>query len=81
MIGETLCKSTYNEYRLTALIARDHMMASWPLVHLRPSIGGLGGGDKVEGKWQGALEAAPSNLKPYSSYPHSGKFRGRANCQ
>ena len=27
----------------------------------------------MEGKRQGALEAAPSNLKPYSSYQKSGK--------
>ena len=57
------------------------MIASLPLVHLRPSIGGLGCWDKVEGKRQGALEAAPSNLRPHSSYQNLGKFRGRANGQ
>ena len=36
--------------------------------HLRLSAGGLGCRDKAEGKRQSALEAAPYNLKPYSSF-------------
>ena len=39
--------------------------------HLGPSVGGLGGGDMLEGEWQGAQGAAPSaaSLVPPWSLP------------
>ena len=46
--------------------ARDTMIASRPLVCLRPCIGGLGWQDMVEGKRQGSQGAALSAAPPCS---------------
>ena len=43
------------------------LTVSRPLGHQRLCVGALGCRDKVEGSRQGALQAAPSNLKPHSS--------------
>ena len=54
--------------------------------HLGPSVGGLGGGDMLEGEWQGAQGAAPSaaSLEPAWSLPapflNSERGPGRSHC-